>query len=786
MALQKLEPEPACHAGEWIATRATLWLSISGLGVSAFLTQVVMLRELMAALAGNELVLGIVLGSWMVLTGLGASGGRFVPRLRYPLVVLASAQMAIALIPLVQVWVVRTSRDIVFVRGAEVGPVETVLVCLMVLAPYCLVTGFLLTLACRILAGGQQPESIGLVYFLDILGDIAGGVLFSFLLVWFLGHFGTLYIPAFLNLFLAAIVGWLARNRWVIGVGLGLALGLAALCIGRDLETLSTQRQYAPQEVVFEGQSPYNRLVVTRLADQWTFYTNGVPLCTTGDAETVEQTVHFAMAQRPNAQRVLLLGGGISGTAREVLKWAAPQSRLESETESKTSPTIGPSLQGDSASALASEKSPSHGPGSVRGFSAYQSSVHSGPVQVDYVELDPLVLSVGRRFVPEALNDPRIRVLTTDGRLWVRSSPEHYEVILADVPDPTTTQWNRFYSREFFQEVKERLAQGGVFALSCASYANYLGPELADLVAILHRTLREAFEHVLMIPAGRIIFLASDGPLTTEIAQPIAQHHVPTHFMRAGYLDSILAEDRLAALERAVREDAPINRDFFPILSYRHLRYWMRQFQVRWEAFVAVLVVVAMWCVWRARPVTFAVFTVGLAGSVLHVVLLLGFQVLFGCVYHRVGLMMTAFMAGLAVGAAWMNGHLQRWDRPALAGLAGAVAGFAAAVPALLVGLSHLSRFGSMDLVCQGGLLGLSFVLAVFVGMVFPLAAKVVFQEVSSTAARLYTADYLGAALGALIVSTLLIPLWGIGLVCLLTAVLNLAAAGILLLVKKG
>ncbi|HOM17131.1 MAG TPA: fused MFS/spermidine synthase, partial [Thermoguttaceae bacterium] len=623
--------------------------------------------------------------------------------------------------------------------GAEVGPAETVLVSLAVLAPYCLLAGFLLTLTCRLLAPEGQPEGIGQVYFLDVLGDIAGGLLFSFVLVWVLGHFGILSLAAFLNLVLAAAVGWLARNRLLMGLAGLLTAVMVGLVLGGNWELASTERQFTGQEVLLEGQSPYNRLVVTRLAEQLTFYANGTPICSTGDAETAEQKVHFAMAQRPQARRVLLLGGGLSGAAKEVLRWTGPNAN----------------------------------------------QTQTAPMQVDYVELDPLLLSVGRQFVPEALDDPRIRVLTGDGRLWIRSGDERYDVVLADTPDPVSTQWNRFYSREFFLEVKERLTADGVFSLACASYENYLSPELADLAAIVHRTLREAFQNVLMIPASRIVFLASDGPLTTQIAERIAQHGLETHSMRPGYLVGLLAEDRLAALQRAVRPDAPINRDFFPILAYRHLRYWMRQFQVRWGVFAVLLGALGLWCLWRARPVTMAVFSAGLAGALLHVVLLLAFQVVFGCVYHRVGLMVTAFMAGLAVGAAWINRRLDRWDRRALAGLAVCLAAFAALIPPVVLGLDQASRLAPLNLACQGAFLALAFGLAVLVGMVFPLAAKIAFEQISITAGRIYTADYLGAAFGALVGSSLLIPLWGIGPVCLLTAALNLAAAGTILLVRK-
>ena len=51
--------------------------------------------------------------------------------------------------------------------------------------------------------------------------------------------------------------------------------------------------------------------------------------------------------------------------------------------------------------------------------------------------------------------------------------------------------------------------------------------------------------------------------------------------------------------------------------------------------------------------------------------------------------------------------------------------------------------------------------------------------DTAVTASRLYTADFAGAALGALLVSTLLVPLLGATTVCLFTAALNLGAATI-------
>ena len=117
------------------------------------------MRELLGALAGNELVLGIVLGNWMLLAGLGAALGRGVGRLRSPLVVLVLALAVLAILPPADVFLLRTLRNVVFVRGAEIGVTRHGRQQFRALAPYCLLLGYLLTLASQVLSGEEKGDS---------------------------------------------------------------------------------------------------------------------------------------------------------------------------------------------------------------------------------------------------------------------------------------------------------------------------------------------------------------------------------------------------------------------------------------------------------------------------------------------------------------------------------------------------------------------------------------------------------------------------------------------------
>ena len=779
-----------------------LW-ALAGLGMASVMTQLALMRELLCAFAGNEMVLGIALGLWLLLTGLGTSLGRTADKLRNPLSVLFTAQILIAVIPLAQVFAVRALRNVVFVRGAEVGVTGTVVSAAVLLLPFCIVAGYILTLACSILARianagafgvppvsgmeqgkpdaeleikgrrdacatltGNAASAAGRVYVADSLGSVVGGALFSFVLVRFLDHIALLAVPALLNLAAAAWLGCSRRResaltfspkvrgltsaatplRWEIFI-LTLVAGIAAFVWLVNADALSTSLQFPGQNVLFHANSPYGRLVVTESGGETNFIENGIAVVSTPNVEQVEEAAHYAMVQRPDARRVLLVSGGVAGVAKEILKY------------------------------------------NVAG--------------VDCVELDPLVIETGRRFLPEHFADPRIRVITTDARQFVRQTTNRYDVVILVLPDPSTAQLNRFFTVEFFSGVKRVLADGGVLSFALGRYENYVSPELAQLLASAHRSLKQSFANILVLPGGRVFFLASDGPLHGDIAARVEAQGIPTKLVNRHYLDAMLTADRMADIQRAVSQPATLNRDFSPMLYYYHLRHWMSQFTLSFGALQAALLLLLLVYLIRLRGPALALFASGFAGSALEVVLLLAFQVLCGSVYHQVGVIVTVFMAGLAVGAVWANrapinleegraggpqhaaaarsesAPYQRQAR-CLCHLAFAIAALALLLPALLFSLNRLSSAVPAFVVIQAVIALLTLLLAVLVGAQFPLANCLQFDGTATGASRLYTADFVGASLGALLASTLLIPLIGVTGVCLLTAALNALAGGVL------
>jgi spermidine synthase len=728
------------------------------------MAQLALMRESLGAFSGNELVMGVVLGLWLLIMGLGSAMGPLAAARTECRPMFEWLLMLVAVLPPLQVFGLRALRNVVFLRGAAVGVVETVAAIFVLLLPYCLAAGCALTLGCFLLMREEGQRGTGRGYIADSVGGIAGGVLFSFLLVRWLDHIALLACPALLCLLAASVLGF-RRKGWATPVlAAGLALVLLAFLAVAHPDALSTTLQFPGQRILERVRSPYGRLLVTESGGQFNFMENGVTLVSSRDVQRIEETVHYAMAQRPNAARVLLISGGFSGTANELLKY---------------------------------------------------------PVErIDYVELDPLLPDLGRKYLPGSLADSKIRIINDDGRLFIRQRPaasEKYDVVILDVPPPSTAQLNRFYTAEFFGEVKRALAAQGVISFAVGQYENYMGPNLARILATAQCSLGASFSNTLVIPGGRVFFLASDGPLSLEISASLEQHHIPTVLVNRHYLDAMLMPDRIAEITRALTPGAPLNTDFAPRLYFYHLRHWVSQFDLRFGPLQGGLVLLLGFYLVRLRGARFVLFASGFAGAALEVVLLLAFQMLCGSVYHQVGIIVTVFMLGLAVGARMFlsapgirgfravavrsveasspivqqgsgvgvvgtdamgaNSASLRSERTTLVVLSAAIAAYSAGLPLILHALDGLDAAWGSVLIVKGVVALLTFALAALAGGQFPLANRLERDTSAAGVSRLYTADFVGACLGALLASTLLIPLIGVSGLCLVCAALNLMAA---------
>jgi hypothetical protein len=277
-----------------------------------------------------------------------------------------------------------------------------------------------------------------------------------------------------------------------------------------------------------------------------------------------------------------------------------------------------------------------------------------------------------------------------------------------------------------------------------------------------------------VLPGQRVRFLASDGPLDPDIASKLEAAGVRTRALTRSYLEATLSEDRREDLERALVIPTRINTDTNPVLYHYAMRHWLSQFAPRLGGWGWALALLAGVWILRLRGRRITLFASGFTASAIEFVLLLGYQSLRGSLYREVSLLVAVFMAGLAVGArlAARSGRADNrgWLPRASLGLAI----FCLALPGLFALVRGMEGWSWMP---GFGLGTLMLVLAILTGMQLPLAGAAERGLAATVGARLYSADLVGAAAGAFLASTVLVPQLGFEATCWGTAGLNLVGA---------
>jgi spermidine synthase len=262
--------------------------------------------------------------------------------------------------------------------------------------------------------------------------------------------------------------------------------------------------------------------------------------------------------------------------------------------------------------------------------------------------------------------------------------------------------------------------------------------------------------------------------------------------------------------ELAATAGVRLNRDLAPICYYYDLALWLSRFyphlrvaseraglaSLWWVAVPLVLIVgLARWR--RVQAVPLAIAGIGLAEMTLEVVILFAFQVLHGTVYARISLIVTAFMAGLALGGAAGTRLLARWGDGGRKTVDEAVSSTIHRPSSVKRNARHALILIQLAIAAYSALLPLTLSLPVPVpvpafpllalvaggltGMAFPLAVPLMRGSADRAAGLLYGADLVGGCLGALVGAVLFVPVLGIPQTC--AAVALVGVAGILMLV---
>ncbi len=758
----------------YIKNRFIPW-AIALIGFTSIVAQVVLMRELVVIFYGNELSLGVMLGVWLFWTAIGSSViARAFRKNRHPRLVISLIQLILSLsLPPVLI-LVRSSKTILGITTGEmVGFVPMLLITFVVLAPICLLSGLLYTTAIQLLHKETNiaSTSIGTVYLLEAVGAGTGGVVASFLFLQFLSPARIFFFLSFLNLTSAMVIGKLSPFRtrfcqtvWVLFVIF--FFGTIGFSFSGKFQRLCDKILWRGYNLVLTQNTVFGNLAVTRIGAQISFFQNGLLMFTAPDRLTAEESVHFTLLEHPHPEKVLLIGGGLGGGIEETLR-------------------------------------------------------HPSVKKVVYVELDPAVVSLAKKFLPteyvESFKNPKVVIHHIDGRRFIKKTSEKFDVIILNLPNPYTAQINRFYTLEFFREVNRKLRSGGVFSLKVISSENAIGPELSNFLSTLYATLKSVFSEIVLIPGETTRFIGSNqtGELTADpkiLVQRLKERKLKTLYVREYYLPYQMTKERENYLKSKLHTVTSLNRDFKPVGYFYDTILWATYFssgfkklflgftRVKFSFIVGFLILITLFIIiFRYRrgknllftpAILFSVFGVGFTEISVEVILILGFQVIYGYVYQQLAIIVAGYMIGLALGS---RIAISKKVKPRqIFSLFRLCQLLMFLYPLFIMGflwIFHRLSFSVLHPFWTGWFFPFFTGGAGFIGgCQFPLANRLYLRTgrpIERVAGFLYGLDLIGSSGGALMASAFFIPILGIFSTLIILAVLNLCGMLILLFAKE-
>ncbi|MBW2095280.1 MAG: polyamine aminopropyltransferase [Deltaproteobacteria bacterium] len=147
-----------------------------------------------------------------------------------------------------------------------------------------------------------------------------------------------------------------------------------------------------------------------------------------------EMIAHVPLLVHPEPKKILIIGGGDGGTAREVLK-------------------------------------------------------HPSVEKIDLCEIDEEVIRACRKHIPSlacSFDDERVRVFCADGARFVTQHPNTYDVIIVDSTDPVGPG-KVLFQRKFYEDMKKALRDDGIAVTQCESL--YLHRKVIKEVASFARDI---------------------------------------------------------------------------------------------------------------------------------------------------------------------------------------------------------------------------------------------------------------------------------------------------------
>jgi spermidine synthase len=723
-------------------------------GLFTIAAQALLFREFITTFEGNDISVGLFFASWFFWIGLGA-----IVAYR-PLKITAGLLKKIdllffAYIPafVLELVLIIQARQIAGVSSYALWSIcQMVFLSLLVNAPVSIITGMLFPLACRwIEQDSLLPVSS--VYIFEAAGSFFGGIVATILLGLGVNSTTIFFLLALVVSSAVFVVRFaeikllyeqpkatlIFASSIIVCILLCLLAGVDK-SLNRYIQIVKWTKLLPAEALTGSFQTAQAEYLYGTYRGQWVVVRQGSTCEVLPDKAGTGRIAAIALSQKPEAKKILVVGSGL-GLCYEFL--------------------LLPQIE-----------------------------------QVTWTHCDSQYVRQVDRFLPAQfkISDSRLLRLGGDIRRLLAGQKNLYDIVIINLPEATSSVLNRYFTCEFYRQLKNSMAADGIVAVRITGGENIMGTELIDLGASTKRTLEKVFSHFVLTPGDDTWFIASDSDRLTGAPGILQERYARIKNAEAVFVPSALLSvylpDRAAvALENYNSADLPqellINRDSRPLASLYSLLLASKQSGTPITRIVKLLatagvfvflipvfvfVVLRFFYIARAKNQNrissldgcFLVFSAGWLGIGMVVVLMYLYQTSFGSLYLHIGVISSLFMIGLTAGAVLVRYLPVRLSETKAGFQKYGINLFVVILihAALLVVIAYLPA----DSWTHYSFAAVFFLCGLCTGAYFPIAAGQLAEggfETGLAGAKLEMADHIGASAGSLVTGLALVPMLG-------------------------
>lgn len=606
---------------------------------------------------------------------------------------IAKINLAFSLTPLLSLLFLFLLSGILLEPGEIPSFLLSLIFNLFSLLPFCLISGFTFV---RLIAVARDNNNYlpGKSFSIETTGGIMAGILISILTSGLFNTYKLLMIIILLTL------AWVILNFSQTNPSKSLYIKLLftvllSVTILTDPDVFFRQVLLPGINVTETKDTPYGNITRGEYSGEESVYYNHRLLSYNDDVIEREEDIHYALLQVKKPEKVFLISGFAESRLAELLKYPVKE--------------------------------------------------------IHYIERDPVLAEKSKLItVPENIG---FIVENKDAYRFIREKGDTANVIIMLLPPPSTLSLNRFYTAGFFNDIKERLTEGGVFMCSPGTADTYLNQEAVNLYSSIYNTLSGKFKNVMAVAGNKLYFIASDSALSLSFCHLLKERGINNIYVSSDYLaDDLIkmrSDDIMSVLDSDIRE----NSSAFPIACYHYQSLgFSKSLKEKFPAIILIVIVFGL-PVLTVRRSNLVMYFCASALAGFEIIILLLLQLAAGNMYQLTGLILAAMMTGLALGAGMKNKILDFYSLKIKALVLSLFYIFAALSYNTILNLNN-------DFIPVIVLLIAMLIPSFITGHIFMIITR---NHESGLATGLtYSADLTGSAAGFILMAGILVPAFGI------------------------